>query len=123
MLKRHPLFLEANMDEELVLCGASAYSKKFYLNEEFSALPEDVRNELKIMCVLFTEDVGGIIQFVFDEEGVLNIKTSQNQDDFLYDDIGAVLKVKELQRENADLFEQLETYYKVFFTDDWYEED
>ena len=42
-------------DEEVVLCASSAYEKKFYLNEEFSRLPEDIKNELKIMCVLFTE--------------------------------------------------------------------
>ena len=44
--------------EEVVLCGASAYNKKFYLNEDFKGLPEQIKNELKIMCVLFTEDVG-----------------------------------------------------------------
>ena len=33
-------------DEEVVLCASSAYEKKFYLNEEFSRLPEDIKNEL-----------------------------------------------------------------------------
>ena len=28
-------------DEEVVLCASRAYEKKFYLNEEFSRLPED----------------------------------------------------------------------------------
>ncbi len=55
--------------EEVVLCGASAYNKKYYLNEEFLGLPQQVKDELKIMCVLFTEDVGGTVQLVFDEEG------------------------------------------------------
>ena len=55
--------------EEVVLCGASAYNKKFYLNEDFKGLPEQIKNELKIMCVLFTEDVGGIFQLVFSETG------------------------------------------------------
>ena len=36
--------------EEVVLCGASAYNKKFYLNESFTGLPVQVRDELKIMC-------------------------------------------------------------------------
>ena len=48
--------------EEIVLCAASAYEKKFYLNEEFSGLPQSVKDELKIMCALFTEDVGGILE-------------------------------------------------------------
>ena len=69
--------------EEVVLCGASAYSKKYYLNEDFRGLPESVRDELKIMCVLFTEDIGGIFQLVFDEEGNLEFKTSCDEGDLL----------------------------------------
>ena len=48
--------------EEVVLCGASAYNKKFYLNEDFKGLPEQIKNELKIMCVLFTEDFSAGVQ-------------------------------------------------------------
>ena len=45
------------MEEEVVLCAASAYEQKFYLNPQFESLPEAVRQELQIMCVLYTEDV------------------------------------------------------------------
>ena len=38
--------------EEIILCGSSAYTKKYYLNEEFEALPESIKDELKIMCVV-----------------------------------------------------------------------
>ena len=44
------------MEEEVVLCAASAYEQKFYLNPQFESLPEAVRQELQIMCVLYTED-------------------------------------------------------------------
>ena len=67
--------------EEVVLCGASAYNKKFYLNEDFKGLPEQIKNELKIMCVLFTEDVGGIFQLVFSETGELEFRTSCDEND------------------------------------------
>lgn len=41
------------MKEDLdVLCAASSYDKKFYLNEDFGALPDSIKDELKIMCVL-----------------------------------------------------------------------
>ena len=56
------------MEEEVVLCAASAYEQKFYLNPQFESLPEAVRQELQIMCVLYTEDVGGILLVVYDEE-------------------------------------------------------
>ena len=37
--------------EEVILCGSSAYTKKYYLNEEFESLPDGIKDELKIMCV------------------------------------------------------------------------
>ena len=40
----------------VTLCGASAYQQKFYLNPDFAKLPESVKQELKIICVGFTED-------------------------------------------------------------------
>ncbi len=100
-------------DEDLVLCGASSYTKKFYFNEDFQIIPAQVKDELKIMCVLFTEDVGGTIQLVYDENGNLEIVVDKEEDDILYDEIGSALKVKELQREKRELFESLETFYKV----------
>ena len=107
--------------EELVLCAASAYEKKFYLNEEFSGLPQSIKDELKIMCVLFTEDVGGILELFFNEDGELEFRTSFDEGDYLYDDIGSVLKVKELQRSKRELLESLEMFYKVMIND-WEDE-
>ena len=67
------------------------------------------------MCVLFTEDIGGVILLYLDEEGSLQMTTECDEDDILYDEIGSVLKIKQIQREKEELFEQLEQYYKVFF--------
>ena len=50
--------------DRVVLCGASSYEKKYYLNEDFKALPQQIQDELKIMCVLFTEDIGGVLTLV-----------------------------------------------------------
>ena len=79
------------MEEEIVLCAASAYEQKFYLNPEFNALPEGIRQELQIMCVLYTEDVGGVLMLVFDEEGNLELKVDHREEDFTFDEIGSVL--------------------------------
>ena len=38
--------------EEIVLCGASAYNQKFYINENFKNLPDEIKNQLK-SCVCF----------------------------------------------------------------------
>ncbi|MCR5388881.1 MAG: DUF6145 family protein [Lachnospiraceae bacterium] len=101
--------------DEVVLCGASSYTMKYFLNDDFKGLPDSIKDELKIMCVLFTEDVGGTIQLKFDEDGSLLIETDSNEEDILYDEIGSVLKVKQIQAQKAELLESLEQYYKVFF--------
>ena len=101
--------------EEVVLCGASAYNKKFYLNQNFKGMPQQIKDELKIMCVLFTEDIGGIFELVFDEDGTLEFRTSCDEGDLLYDEIGCGLKIRELQRTMEELLRSLEMYYKVIY--------
>ena len=103
------------MNENFVLCAASAYEKKFYLNPEFDQLPESIKEELQIMCVLYTEDVGGILMLVFDEDGNLELKVDHEENDFAFDEIGSVLKIKELQNTKRELFESLEVFYRVFY--------
>lgn len=101
-------------DENTVLCASSAYEKKYYLNENFNNLPEGVKQELQIMCVLFTEEVGGILMLQYDEDGTLNFVTECDEGDLLYDEIGSHLKIRKLRNEKAELLEALEMYYKVF---------
>ena len=98
-----------------VLCGASAYEQKYYFNQDFASLPEAVKQELQIMCVLYTEDIGGVLTLEFDEDGELQFKTEALDADGMYDDIGSVLKIKQLQTEKRELLESLEMYYRVFF--------
>ena len=102
-------------DENVVLCASSAYDKKFYLNEDFSKLPDEIKDELKIMCVLFTEEVGGVLKLVFDEDGSLLFTTEADEDDLLYDDIASGMYIKKMQYEKRELLESVEMFYKVFF--------
>ena len=99
---------------EVALCAASAYSQKFYLNELFYALPAHIKDELKIMCVLFTEEISCILTLDFDEKGNLNFNIHTDENDFLFDEISCGLKIKEMQTKKRDLLEALEMYYKIF---------
>ena len=101
--------------ERVVLCGASSYEQKYYLNEDFKSLPSQIQDELKILCVLFTEDVGGVLTLVFDEEGNILLEVTADQNDFFYEEIGSELKIRQIQREKSDLLQALEMYYHVFF--------
>ena len=104
--------------ENVVLCGASAYEQKYYFNKDFDSLPDHVKKELQIMCVLFTEEIGGIFTLEFDDHGNLQFKTEATEADGFYDDIGGALKIKKLRVEKEELLESLEMYYKVFFLGD-----
>lgn len=99
--------------EPVVLCAASSYEQKYYLNEAFSGLPTAVKEELQVMCVLYTADVGGILTLQFDEDGNLQFQVTSADDDFLFDEIGSVLKIKQYQAEKQELLEALELYYRI----------
>ncbi len=105
---------ENRESENIVLCGASSYEQKFYLNPRFGNLPEAVRRELQIACVVFTEEAGGILTFEFRPDGTLVLNTRKDERDYLYDDIEAELQIRRLTEEKAELLESLETYYRVF---------
>ncbi|MEF9840483.1 MAG: DUF6145 family protein [Lachnospiraceae bacterium] len=102
-------------EDKVVLCGANAYETKYYLNPDFDSLPEHIKNELKIMCVLYTQEVGGILTLVFEENGSLCFEVTSQETDLMFDEIGSGLKIKELQRTKEELMQSLEMYYKVFF--------
>lgn len=98
-----------------MLCGASSYEQKYYFNKQFSALPESIRQELQIMCVLYTEDVGGVLTMEFDSQGNLEFRVTADEGDYLFDEIGSGLKIKQFQLEKRELLESLELFYRVFF--------
>lgn len=108
--------IEDKMDQNnVVLCGSNSYEKKYYLDDNFAGLPQSIQDELKIMCVLYTEDIGGILTLQFEEDGTLVFHVTSDEGDLLFDEIGSVLKIKQLQAEKRELLESLELYYKVFY--------
>lgn len=107
--------MEQEEKYRIVLCGSNAYEKKYYFNPQFEKLPENVREELQIMCVLFTEEVGGIFTIGFTPSGNVVMDTRAEEGDLLYDEIGSALLIKKLRREKQEVFQSLEIYYRVTF--------
>lgn len=101
--------------EKVVICGANAYEQKYYFNKDFDKIPESIKEELHIMCVLFTEEVGGILTIGFSPEGEMEIETTAADDDFLYDDIAAGMLVGKIRNKKQELLQSLSLYYKVLF--------
>ncbi len=109
------LYLPYVQTENVVLCGASSYEQKYYLNERFQALPDGIKKELQILCVLFTEDIGGVLTLSFTPKGALEFRVEADDHDYLFDEIGSGLKIRQYQREKRALLEALELYYRVAF--------
>lgn len=106
----------------MVLCGANAYEQKYYLNPDFEGLPSQIKDELQIMCVLYTAEIGGIFTVEFNDDGELLLKTNASENDFAYDEIGSELKIKQLMNDKQELFRSLELYYRIFIDRDVPEE-
>ena len=112
-----------NAQENIILCGANSYQQKYYFNEKFKLLPENIKKELQIMCVLFTEDVGGTLFLEFTPEGNLEFRVVAEDPAYLFDEIGSGLKLPQYQREKKELLESLELFYRVVFLGDKLEDE
>lgn len=100
--------------KKTVLCGANAYAKKYYFNSRFDSIPESIKEELHIICVLFTEEVGGVFTIAFEEDGNVILETEAEESDIYYDEVGSGLLAGEVRRNRQELFESLRLYYKLF---------
>lgn len=105
---------KSNGQEKVVLCAANSYEMKYYFNEKFNGIPDSIKDELHILCVLFTEEVGGVFSIAFDEGGNVVLETNADDDDFYYDEISSGLMVSEVRRKRSELLESLSLYYRVF---------
>ena len=78
-------------DGRMLLCGANSYEQKYYFNPDFNKLPQSVQDELHILCVLYTEEVGGIFTILFEPDGGVTLETTAAEEDFLYDEVSSGL--------------------------------
>lgn len=117
------VYKNTGAEERMVLCGSNGYEKKYYFNEAFDSLPEEVKRQLHVMCVWFTEECGGILTLEFEADGTLEFRHTTSEYDGYYDEIGADLKIKQYRQEGRKMLEELETYYRVFWLGKSVEED
>lgn len=101
-------------ENRIVLCGANAYEQKYYFNDRFKGIPESIQKELHVICVLFTEEVGGILTVVFEEDGSISLETRAEEGDIYYDEVSSGLLAGEIRRKRRELLEALSLYYRVF---------
>ncbi len=79
----------------------------------FSRIPGSIQDELHIICVLFTEEAGGVFTVVFEPDGSVSLETDADENDVYYDEIGSGLLVKEIRRKRKELLQSLSLYYRA----------
>ncbi len=97
----------------MVLCGANSYDRKYYFNKKFDKLPKSIQDDLHIICVLFTEEVGGIFTISFEEDGEICLETRTDESDITYDEVSSGLLIGQIRKNREELFESLKAYYRV----------
>ena len=98
-----------------ILAVSNRYEKLYYFNEDFEAIPKSIQEDIRVLLVMHTEEVGGILVLGFTEEGEMYFEAMAKEDDVYYDEIGSHLKIKKYQREKKELLEALEEFYRCFF--------
>jgi len=106
---------EAQDKYRIVICGANSYDKKYYFNKKFDRLPSSIKEELHIICVLFTEEAGGIFTISFTPFGHVEFDTRHEEDDLFYDEISARLLIREIRRKKREMIDALSIYFRVTF--------
>ena len=99
----------------IVICGANAYDKKYYFNKKFDRLPENIKEELHIICVLFTEECGGVFTISFTPFGHVEFDTQHEEGDLFYDEISARLLIKKKKKKKSEMIDALSIYFRVTF--------
>ncbi len=103
-------------DIKEILCSASFYKQGYFLNDKFIKLPENVKKELRVICVCLAEKIKGIVIIGFyKDDASVYIEVMNQPEDYLYDEIAAKYEVGFVERENEELFSSLSLWYKTFF--------
>ena len=113
MKKQKTVEPQASHPTQVVLCGANAYEEKYWLNPVFDKIPDSIKEELRTICILFTQDAGGVFTLVFDEEGHLEAEAFADEEDITYDRVSAALLTGAVRRRREDMFRMLEMYSRI----------
>lgn len=100
-----------------ILISASFYKQKYYENPDFSDLPEEIKKEIKQLCIITAENLQSIITLGFYPDGDVFIEAAAEEYDFDYDEIGVRLELKEIEQEYGPILEKLRLWYVVYRTD------
>lgn len=94
-----------------VIAAASYESQKYFFEPVFGDLPEDIKNEIRIICVVMAQRLGCSFIMGFKDTGDVYFEIVKPELAYDFDDIGADLEIKSLTREKEELIKALKVWY------------
>ena len=102
-----------NQSNLIPIIVSNSYIKKYYLDERLENLPKEVKDTLKIIFVKLTEEVGGIVEVIFDNTSYeIFLRIEKKDDDLVFDEINANYKLSKIEKDNEELFDQIASFCK-----------
>lgn len=102
------------MNKELLI-SISPYVQKYYINEKFKNLPEDIKEALRAKLAVIAEKSNAIISLGFNESSHIYIE--YKYEDLSYtDEIGMELRIKKFQQEEVELLKAIKMWYMIYHT-------
>lgn len=105
--------------QKKIIFAISSYNKKYYFEPITQSLPLDIKNEIKKIGSRTVYKVNGIFLIGFYENGDLYLELRANENDFDYDEIGAGLEIEKIKKEQKELINSLQIWYRIFVKKDW----
>ena len=99
-----------------ILAAANNKEQKYFIEGEFQFLPDSIKEDLKRICVYMAEKLNCTFLVGFEENGDVYFETVKHEGDFDFDEIGAELEIKRLQKEELELFRAMALWYVIFCT-------
>lgn len=103
--------------EKEILVTASYYKQKYYFNPQFDAIPAEIRNEVRALCIMVAEKIHGALTIGFYENGDVFLEASGEETDYEYDEIGAQLEIREIKKEKVEMLRSLRLWYLMYQTE------
>lgn len=116
IIKKIDIDNNISVEEEIIIAVSNSYISKFYLDERLNALEKDIKDGIKILMVSFTEENGGVLELRYNDKLTsIYLFSYKDDEDFLYDEISAGLKLQKLEKEYEEMFNNLSLYCKMKF--------
>lgn len=102
------------MERELLI-SVSPYVQKYYINEKFNDLPEDIKETLRAKLAVIAEKIHAIISLGFSNGSEIYLEYKYEDLSYM-DEIGAELRIKKFQTEEAELLKSIKMWYMIYHT-------